>query len=71
MRACGYSVPTIIWHLLAEPEARYHDLGSDFYQSKINAGRRQRDLTRQLEHLTCQKVTLVPTQNYPPTLPPD
>lgn len=36
--AVGNSVLTI-WHLLADPEARYHDLGADFYQSKINARR--------------------------------
>jgi hypothetical protein len=35
--AVGNSVLTIIWHLLADPEDRYHDLGSNFYQSRINA----------------------------------
>jgi hypothetical protein len=58
---------TIVWHLLADPDARYHDLGSDFYQSKINARRRERDLVRQLEHLTGKKVTLArPDPNNPP-----
>jgi hypothetical protein len=41
--------------------ARYHDLGPDHYQSKINKQRRERDLIRQLEHLTGQKVTLTAT----------
>ena len=63
--ALGNSILTIIWHLLADPEAHYHDLGSDFYQSKINAQRRQRDLTRQLEQLTGHKVTLVPRPVQP------
>jgi transposase len=63
--AVGNSVLTIIWHLLADPDARYHDLGSDFYQSKINARRRERDLVRQLEHLTGKKVTLAPTPEQP------
>jgi len=27
---------TIIWHLLADPNARYYDLGSDWHESKIN-----------------------------------
>jgi transposase len=58
--AVGNSVLTIIWHLLAQPEARYHDLGPDFHHTKINNRRRQRDLTRQLEHLTGQKVILQP-----------
>jgi transposase len=56
--AVGNSVLTIIWHLLADPEARYHDLGADFYQTKVNTRRRERDLVRQLEHLTGKKVTL-------------
>jgi transposase len=58
--AVGNSLLTIIWHLLADPDANHHDLGSDFYQTKINARRRERDLIRQLEHLTGKKVTLAP-----------
>ncbi|HEY7100543.1 MAG TPA: IS110 family transposase [Mycobacteriales bacterium] len=56
--ATGNSLLTIIWHLLSDPDARYHDLGPDYYQSKINKQRRERDLIRQLEHLTGQTVTL-------------
>jgi transposase len=63
--AVGNSVLTIIWHLLADPDAHYHDLGSDLYQSKINAHRRERDLVRQLEHLTGKKVTLTPQPEHP------
>ena len=58
--AVGNSVLTIIWHLLADPDARYHDLGEDYHQSHLNTHRRQRDLIRQLEHLTGQQVTLRP-----------
>jgi transposase len=58
--AVGNSVLTIIWHLLADPEAHYQDLGPDYYQSKINAKRRERELVRQLEHLTGKKVNLDP-----------
>ena len=29
--AVGRSILVIIWHLLSDPEARFHDLGSDFY----------------------------------------
>jgi transposase len=60
--AVGNSVLTIIWHLLSNPDARYHDLGPGYYESRINPHRRQRDLIRQLEHLTGQKVTLQPTE---------
>ncbi|MCA1704303.1 MAG: IS110 family transposase [Actinobacteria bacterium] len=63
--AVGNSVLTIIWHLLANPEARFVDLGPDFYQSKINTRRRERDLIRQLEHLTGKKVTLAPRPEQP------
>jgi transposase len=63
--AVGNSVLTIVWHLLADPDARYHDLGSDFYQSKINRVRRERDLVRQLEHLTGKKVTLASRPEQP------
>lgn len=61
----GNSVLTIVWHLLADPDAHYHGLGSDFYQSKINARRRERDLVRQLEHLTGKKVTLAARPEQP------
>jgi transposase len=58
--AVGNSVLTIVWHLLSDPDTRYHDLGAGHHESKINQQRRQRDLVRQLEHLTGQKVTLHP-----------
>jgi transposase len=59
--AVGNSVLTIIWHLLADPEAHYQDLGPDYYESKINTRRRERELIRRLEHLTGKKVSLQPT----------
>lgn len=58
--AVGNSVLTIVWHLLSDPAAHFHDLGSDYYESRINRQCRQRDLVRQLEHLIGQKVTLEP-----------
>ncbi|MER5422176.1 hypothetical protein [Streptosporangium roseum] len=58
--AIGNSVLTVIWHLLSNPEARFIDLGPDFYQSRLATQRRERDLVRQLEHLTGKKVTLQP-----------
>src|SRR4029450_4369686 len=56
--AIGNSVLTIIWPPRADPDAHYHDLGSDYYLTKVNTRRRERDLIRQLEHLTGKKVTL-------------
>jgi transposase len=54
------SILVIVWHLLADPSARYHDLGSDFYARRINKDRRIRNLVHQLEalgnHVTLQPV---------------
>ena len=47
--AVGRSTLVIIWHLLSDPEARYTDLGSDFYDSRINLERRKRNYVHQLE----------------------
>jgi transposase len=49
----------IIWHLLADPGTRYAELGSDFYDTRINPERRKRNHIRQLEALG-YKVTLEP-----------
>jgi transposase len=49
--AVARSILVIVWHLLADPAARYHDLGSDFYATRINKNRRRRHLVRQLEAL--------------------
>jgi transposase len=57
--AIGRSILVIIWHLLADPAARYTDLGSDFYATRINPERRKRNHIRQLEALG-YKVILEP-----------
>jgi transposase len=57
--AIGRSILVIIWHLLADPEARYTDLGSDFYDTRINPEHRKRNHIRQLEALG-YTVTLEP-----------
>ena len=57
--AIGRSLLVIIWHLLADPSTRYTDLGSDFYDTRINPERRRRNHIRQLEALG-YKVTLEP-----------
>ena len=56
------SVLTIVWNLLSEPDARYQDLGADFYQSRLHKQRRKRDLIRRLETLTGKTVILEPSQ---------
>lgn len=49
--AVARSILVIVWHLLADPAARYSDLGADFYATRIDRNRRQRHLVRQLEAL--------------------
>jgi transposase len=49
--AIGRSILVIIWHLLTDPDARYTDLGSDFYDTRISPERRKRNHIRQLEAL--------------------
>src|SRR3954469_1836540 len=45
--AVGNSVLTVIWHVLSDPDIRYHDLGPSYHDSRMNQRRRQQDLTRQ------------------------
>ena len=49
--AVARSILVIVWHLLADPTAHYHDLGSDFYATRIAKNRRKHHLLRQLEAL--------------------
>jgi transposase len=57
--AVGRSILVIIWHLLADPDARYTDLGSDFYDQRIDPERKKRAHIHQLEALG-YTVTLEP-----------
>src|SRR5215207_485144 len=57
--AVGRSILVIIWHLLADPTARFCDLGAGFYHTRVNADRAKRNYVRQLEALG-YKVTLQP-----------
>jgi transposase len=57
--AVGRSILVIIWHLLSDPDARYADLGSDYFDQRTNPDRRKRAHVRQLEALG-YKVTLEP-----------
>jgi transposase len=57
--AVGRSILVIVWHLLSDPEARFHDLGADFYDNRTGPERKKRNHIRQLEALG-YKVTLEP-----------
>jgi transposase len=57
--AVARTILVIIWHLLADPAARYHDLGAGYYASRIDTERKTRNHIRQLEALG-YTVTLAP-----------
>jgi len=57
--AVGRSLLVIFWHLLSDPQARYHDLGPDFYDTHLSHSRKTRNHVRQLQALG-YKVTLEP-----------
>jgi transposase len=57
--AVARSICVIIWHLLANPSLRFHDLGPDFYTTQVNTNRKIYNLVHQLEALG-QTVTLAP-----------
>jgi transposase len=57
--AVARSILTIVWHLLADPTKRFHELGADYHLTRINQGRKIRHLVQQLEALG-QAVTLQP-----------
>ena len=49
--AVARSILVIVWHLLNDPDARYADLGSDYYTRQLDPSRKTRDLVRQLQAL--------------------
>jgi transposase len=57
--AVGRSILVAVWHLLADPKAHFVDLGSDFYDRRIDPERKKRAHIRQLEALG-YAVTLAP-----------
>ena len=57
--AVARSILVIAWHLLADPAARFCELGAGYYTSRIDTGRKTRNHVRQLEALGFT-VTLAP-----------
>jgi transposase len=57
--AVARSILVIVWHLLDDPMARFADLGPNYYEKRMDKGRRTRDLIRQLQALGHQ-VSLSP-----------
>ncbi len=57
--AVGRSILVIIWHLLSDDQARFHDLGADFYDTHAGTEHAKRNHIRQLQALG-YRVTLEP-----------
>ena len=57
--AVARSILIIIWHLLADPEARFTDLGPDWHERKTDRDRKIRAHLRQLQALGLE-VTITP-----------
>ena len=57
--AVARSILVIIWHLLADPTTRYHDLGVNFHNDRLSIQRRTRSYIQQLRSLGYD-VTLTP-----------
>ena len=57
--AVARSILIIVWHLLADPTARYHDLGHDHYAAKVSTDKKIRSHIRQLQALGLE-VTITP-----------
>ncbi|HET9896172.1 MAG TPA: hypothetical protein VFQ44_14685, partial [Streptosporangiaceae bacterium] len=47
--AAGRSILVIVWHLLNDRAARYHDLGPDRHARHTDRNRKARNAQRQLE----------------------
>ena len=59
MVAVARSILVIVWHLLSDDNAHFHDLGADFYDKRRGPEQIKRNHVRQLEALG-YKVTLEP-----------
>ena len=49
--AVARSILIIIWHLLADPEARFTDLGPGYYEARTDTDRKLRNHLRQIQAL--------------------
>jgi len=57
--AVARSILVIVWHLLADPTTRYHDLGASYHAARPDKAKKTRNHIRQLEALGFT-VTLAP-----------
>ena len=57
--AVGRSILVIVWHLLSDEQATFHDLGAEYFTRHVDPDSRKRNHIRQLEALG-YTVTLTP-----------
>ena len=57
--AVGRSILIVVWHLLADPDTEFQDLGADHYDRHVNTSAKRHNHVRQLEALG-YRVTLDP-----------
>jgi hypothetical protein len=58
--AVARSILVIIWHPLADPAARFTDLGPGYYQARTDKDNKIRNHIRQIEALPGHPVTITP-----------
>ena len=58
--AVARSILVIVWHLLADPAARYTDLGPGYYQARTDKDKRIKNHIRQIEALLGHPITITP-----------
>jgi transposase len=58
--AVARSILVIIWHLLADPAARYTDLGPGYYQARTDKDKKIKNHIRQIEALLGHPITITP-----------
>jgi transposase len=56
--ATGNSVLVIVYHLLCDPDTRFHDLGAEHDDLRIDKQRRARSLAAQLQAVTGQRIVI-------------
>jgi hypothetical protein len=69
--AVARSIMIIVWHLLADPAARYRDLGPDHYDLRVNRDRKIRSLIHQLQAINADpaEITALLTTHPPAARP--
>jgi transposase len=60
--AVARSILVSVWHLLADPAARYTDLGYGYYQARTDKDKKIKNHIRQIEALLGHPITITITK---------